>query len=134
MYEPIKVCENKEAKLLWDRTIHTYKTVTHNKPDIVLKNKKAGLTYLIDIAVLNQNYMSKTVSHKISKYKELSMELTNQWKTRTQILANSGHRNRCIYKVNNTEFGGTGMYSMRNTSYTKSRDTSYNAYSEEGHQ
>ena len=59
MYEPIKVCENKEAKLLWDRTIHTYKTVTHNKPDIVLKNKKAGLTYLIDIAVPNQNNISK---------------------------------------------------------------------------
>lgn len=85
-YEPAKVCENEDAEILWDRTIYTYKTVTHNRPDIVFKDKKAKLTYLIDIAVPNQNNMKKTVSHKVSKYKELSMELTKQWKTKTRTL------------------------------------------------
>jgi len=39
-YKPAKVTQNEHVEVLWDRTIHTYKTLPHNRPDIIVKNKK----------------------------------------------------------------------------------------------
>ena len=36
----MKVLENDEVKLLWDFSIQTEKKIEHNKPDIVILDKK----------------------------------------------------------------------------------------------
>jgi len=74
------------VEILWDRTIHTHKTVTHNRPDIIVRDKKSKMAYLIDIAAPNQQNTLKTVNHKIGKYKELAIEVEKQWQVKTRIL------------------------------------------------
>jgi hypothetical protein len=85
-YEPLRVIENRETMLLWDRTVYTNKTVAHNRPDIVLKDKERNMTYLIDIAVPGTNNMANTMQNKMNKYKELAEEIQRVWKTRTRIM------------------------------------------------
>jgi hypothetical protein len=38
--------------VLWNRGAHTVREVTANKPDIIIKNKKANTCILIDVAIL----------------------------------------------------------------------------------
>ena len=46
----MKVLENDEVKLLWDFSIQTEKRIEHNKPDIVVLDKKKKLCLVIDVA------------------------------------------------------------------------------------
>ena len=85
-YKPVKKIENKDAMLMWDRTIYTNRTVAHNRPDIVLKDKKEKITYLIDVAVPGTNDMVNTIRTKIDKYRELAEEIQRTWRTRREIL------------------------------------------------
>ena len=85
-YQPPKVDGNENIEILWDRTAYTYKSVAHNRPDIILKDKKQRRAYLIDVAVPSPNNAQKTIYHKVEKYRELSMELEKQWKMRIRTL------------------------------------------------
>ena len=58
----------------------------HNRPDIILKDKRQRKAYLIDTAVPGPSNMQNTVHEKVNKYKELSMELENQWKMKMKTL------------------------------------------------
>ncbi|XP_078050794.1 uncharacterized protein LOC144477179 [Augochlora pura] len=50
-YTPETIIENENYMIYWDRTIHTDKTVIHNRPDITVQDKKEKTTYLIDISI-----------------------------------------------------------------------------------
>ena len=73
IYQPNKVIETQKVLLYWDRTIYTAKTVTNNRPDITVKDKRKKHVYLIDIAVPNNNNLINTACHKIDKYVDLRM-------------------------------------------------------------
>ena len=85
-YKPDKIIRNARVEILWDRTLHTYKTVAHNRPDIVVKDRGEKKAYLIDIAIPNQHNMMRTIQHKIDKYRELASELERQWKMRVKTV------------------------------------------------
>ena len=80
-YQPKKVCENERAKIYWDRTIMTNRTIQANRPDIVVIDKRAKTTHLIDIAVSNTNNCVKTVGLKREKYQELANEMQQRGET-----------------------------------------------------
>ena len=44
------VLENEKVKLLWDFSIQTEIKIDHNKPDLVLLDKKEKTCYVIDVA------------------------------------------------------------------------------------
>ena len=46
----MSVLENEKVKLLWDFSIQTEVKIDHNKPDIVLLDKKEKTCYVIDVA------------------------------------------------------------------------------------
>ncbi|XP_049959582.1 uncharacterized protein LOC126477545 [Schistocerca serialis cubense] len=71
-YAPQNVLENEEYKLYWNRTIITDKTTPHNKPDIILTNKKKKLTQLIEISIPNTTNIQKKTGEKIEKYIQLA--------------------------------------------------------------
>uniref|UniRef100_A0A8D8X0N9 Reverse transcriptase n=1 Tax=Cacopsylla melanoneura TaxID=428564 RepID=A0A8D8X0N9_9HEMI len=78
-FNPEPVIENENAKIYYDRTIHTGRTREHNRPDITVINKKSKAATLIDIAVpLNRN-MTRTRHEKISKYSELAIGIKTMW-------------------------------------------------------
>lgn len=79
-YTPTSIIENDSYKLYWDITIHTDKTIAHNRPDITFQDKQQNITYIIDIAVpLDTNIISK-YDEKLEKYKPLALEIERVWK------------------------------------------------------
>lgn len=79
-YNPESVTENEVAKIYWDRTIHTDKTIPHNRPDITLINKITRHTYLIDVAVPNDTNIEHKTQEKKDKYLPLAVEIKELWR------------------------------------------------------
>ena len=46
----IAVLENEAVKLLWDFPMQTESKIEHNRPDIVVIEKKSKACYIIDVA------------------------------------------------------------------------------------
>ena len=82
-HEPKTVTENDSVTILWDMPIHTDRTIAANRLDIVLKNKKDKTCLLIDMAIpLNSNTSVKTME-KLTKYKDLEIEVERMWGLQT---------------------------------------------------
>jgi len=79
-YTPANVLENENFKLYWNRSILMDKTVPFNRIDITFMNKKTKNTLLIDIAVPNTHYLTKTITGKQNKYQEPVNEICATWK------------------------------------------------------
>lgn len=81
-YHPEQILENEDAKLYWDVTLHTDRTVSHNRPDITYTLVKEKTTYLIDIAIPMDTNISQKEQEKSDKYFPLAMEIKDVWKQR----------------------------------------------------
>lgn len=79
-YKPESILENNGYKLHWNRTLHTDKTVSHNRPDITLFCKQERITYLIDIAIPGDTNVIKKEQEKVTKYIPLAVEIKEVWK------------------------------------------------------
>ena len=62
--------------------VHTDKTIKANKPDIIIKDKQKTCM-LIDMAVPSDRNTSLKVAEKLSKYKDLEIEITKMWGLKT---------------------------------------------------
>lgn len=51
----------------------------HNRPDIVLVDKKSKRVYFVDVSIPLDSNMQKAYDEKISKYAELSVEIGRVW-------------------------------------------------------
>lgn len=78
-YQPCSVLEDADFRVYWDRTVLTDLTVMHNRPDIIMFNKKDGEVVLIDIAIPNNNNLQAKHIEKISKYADLVEPIKRQW-------------------------------------------------------
>ena len=75
----MKVLENDEVKLLWDFSIQTEKRIEHNKPDIVVLDKKQKLCLIIDVACPFDTRIKKKEQEKIEYYNDLKYEILKCW-------------------------------------------------------
>ena len=73
----------KMKKLLWDMQVHTDKMIKANKPDIIIKDKQEKTCMLIDMAIPSDRNTSVKVAEKLSKYKDLEIEITKKWGLKT---------------------------------------------------
>ena len=79
-HEPKTVTKNENVTILRDMPIHTDKTIAANRPDIVLKNKKDKTCRLLDMTILlDTNNTSVKTSEKLTKYKDLEIEVERMW-------------------------------------------------------
>jgi hypothetical protein len=79
---PIASVIDGDTTITWDLKIITDKSLEHNRPDIVLHNKKEGWAQILDIAVpYDTNVVSKT-AEKITKYRDLEILLKQNWEVR----------------------------------------------------
>ncbi|KAL1448163.1 hypothetical protein WDU94_000554 [Cyamophila willieti] len=78
-YVPKTVLENQHYKIYWDNPIQTDKTIIANRPDIVLVNKGTKETFLIDVAIPNDNNVECKYNEKMEKYLELAIEIKRVW-------------------------------------------------------
>ena len=74
-----KVIENKNSTILMDFDIHTIRTIQANRPDTVVKDHSDNSFFLIDISVPSDTNVSHKIFEKLSKCKELEIEVTRMW-------------------------------------------------------
>ena len=57
-----------------------------NRPDILVKDKKANNCLMIDMTIPSERNVSIKQMEKLSKYKDLEMEVTKMWKMKTSTI------------------------------------------------
>ena len=93
-HQPETVTENEKVTILWDNMqVHTDKTIKAYKPDIIIKDKQEKTCMLIDMTIPSDRNTSVKVAEKLSKYKDLEIEITKMWglKTITASVVIWGH-------------------------------------------
>ena len=65
---------------------HTDREIKANRPDIVIKNKIENSCLLIDMSIPSDLNTSIKVSEKLSKYKDLEIEINRMWKMKTEVI------------------------------------------------
>ena len=82
-YEPATVTENQTATILWDMPIQTDKEIKANRPEIVVKHKKERTCQLIDMSIPTERNTSLKTMVKLTKYKDLEIEIEKTWGMKT---------------------------------------------------
>ena len=85
-HTPQGVTENSDVCILWDFSIHTDRTVSANRPDIIIKDKKQNNCLLIDMSVPSDRNISSKEFEKKYKYKDLEIEIQRMWKMKTKVI------------------------------------------------
>lgn len=85
-YIPETILEDKTIKLYWDTTLHTDRTISHNRPDITLINKTDRTTYLLDVAIPMECNIERKQQEKIEKYTPLAIEIKDIWRQNKIII------------------------------------------------
>ena len=77
--KPVESVVKDEYTITWDMQIITDKKVKCNKPDILIHDSKNNTCLIIDVAVPLCNNIVSKAAEKITKYKELEIELKKYW-------------------------------------------------------
>lgn len=85
-HEPKTTTNSENATLLWDMPIWTERKMSANRPDIVIKDHKSNQCTLIDVSVPSDRNTSIKTSEKLSKYKDLEIDIQRMWKMRTKTV------------------------------------------------
>ena len=62
-----------------DMPIQTDREIKANRPDIVIKDKPKNSCLLIDMSIPTEKNTSVKVTEKLSKYKDLEIEIERMW-------------------------------------------------------
>ena len=65
---------------MWDFSIQTEAKIDHNKPDILLLNKKKKTCFIIDVACPFNARIGKKEREKVEYYTDLKYEILKCWK------------------------------------------------------
>ena len=62
-----------KVTILWNQQIQTHRTISNNKPDIIIRDNEKGTCILIDVAISGDRNVIKKEAEKILKYKDLTI-------------------------------------------------------------
>jgi len=85
-HKPLPVIDSPKVTILWDFPIRTDRTIQANRPDIVIKDKKEKTCLMIDMSVPTDNNVSAKEFEKLSKYKDLEIEVNKMWHLKTKTV------------------------------------------------
>ena len=87
-HEPESVVVNSsgEVEIYWNRTIWTAKHLDHNRPDVVVVDKKVGKWTFVDFAVPMDVNVVKKEDEKLDHYDKLAQEIRRMHRVRTEII------------------------------------------------
>ena len=86
-HTPEPVVEGKNVTILWDFTVHMDRKIDANRPDIIIKNHEERTCIMLDVAVPSDQNISLKEFQKLSKYKDLEIEVTKMWKLKTKNIS-----------------------------------------------
>ena len=85
-HDPKTVIENENVTILWDMPVNTDKEIKANRPDIIIKDKKNKCCLLIDMTIPSERTVSIKEVEKLSKYKDLEIEIAKTWQMKTKTV------------------------------------------------
>ena len=85
-HQPQTVTENNNITVLWDMPINTDREIKANRPDIIIKNREDKTCFMIDMTVPSERNVSIKELEKLSKYKDLEIEITRMWGMKTTTI------------------------------------------------
>jgi phosphoribosylpyrophosphate synthetase len=62
------------------------RTISNNKPDIIIRDNEKRTCLLIDVAISGDRNVIKTAAEKILKYKDLTIEIQRMWTVKTKVI------------------------------------------------
>ncbi|KAL1448104.1 hypothetical protein WDU94_000023 [Cyamophila willieti] len=74
-YKPAPVEENQDIKICWNLPVQTEINVIHNRPDILVVNKKEKTASIVDVTIPLDENLSKAYTEKIVKYEDLRRQI-----------------------------------------------------------
>ena len=80
------VVEGENTTILWDFPINTDRAIQANRPDIVIKDHKSKTCLLNDMTIPTDRNISVKEFDKLSKYKDLQIEIERMWHLKTTIV------------------------------------------------
>ncbi len=83
---PQPVVNTDECTIMWDKGVFTDLTISANRPDIIVHNKKDKMCLPIDVAIQVDHNVVEKENDKLIKYKSLGSDISRSWNTRTQIV------------------------------------------------
>ena len=81
-HTPLDTTTHNGIDLLWDKTILTDKKVNYNRPDITIHDTKNKECIFIDVSVPVCNNIVQKEAEKITKYRDLEIEVQKCWNLR----------------------------------------------------
>ena len=85
-HEPKTVEETRDISILWDMPVMTDCQINADRPDIIIRNKTEKTCTLIDISIPSDKNTSVKTLEKLSKYKDLEIEISRMWKVRSNTI------------------------------------------------
>ena len=71
---------------MWDIPVNTDRTITANRPDIIVKDSVNSTCKLIDMTVPSYRNIALKEIEKESKYKDLELEIQRMWHMKTVVI------------------------------------------------
>jgi len=68
---PKSVETSQGVTILWNQQVQTDRTISNNKPDIIIRDNEKRTCMLIDVAISGDRNMIKKEAEKILKYRTL---------------------------------------------------------------
>ena len=72
--------------IMWDMPVNTDRTITANRPDIIVKDSVNSTCKLIDMTVASDRNIALKETEKKSKYRDLELEIQRMWHTKTVVI------------------------------------------------
>jgi hypothetical protein len=85
-HQPLTVAENNKVTVLWDMPVNTDREIKANRPDIIIKNKEEKTCLMIDMTVPSERNVTIKELEKLSKYKDLEIEISRMWEMKTTTI------------------------------------------------
>ena len=72
--------------IMWDMPVDTDRTITANRPDIIVKDSVYSTCKLIDMTVPSDRNIALKETEKKCKYKDLELEIQRMWHMKTVVI------------------------------------------------
>jgi hypothetical protein len=83
---PKPVCQNEDITVLWSQGVQTGREVLSNRTDIIIKNKKDKICFLINVEIPSDRNVIQKESEKKLKCKNLSIEIQRMWNMKCFVI------------------------------------------------
>ena len=86
MPKSVETSQGGKVTILWNQQVETDRTISNNKPDIIIRDNEKGTCMLIDVAISGDINVIKKEAQKILKYKDLTTEIQRMWNVKTNVI------------------------------------------------